>query len=319
MDVEAFMSTAPGVPLRSQAPPSCVSESGTEASSGDDDAMSFQKHNVNEEPDDDDSSAVSSVKSVRRRPPRPTARSTAKDMAEKGDLLFKIERMRKRGLGSSRTLSLEDDLQDIQMEYARLVKNSNIDKSIAFQRSLLVSVASGMEYLNSAFDPMGIKLDGWSGHLNDTMPDYDDVLEELAEKWGSGPSNVPPELKLVFMLVSSGAMFHLQSTMFKSAPGMDEVMKENPELAREFAAATARSMAKSDKTSGPQKSMSKMMGSMFGAGNPKARVSKPDTHDIDELLGEEDLFSESSESAPGSIMDELEQELHSEGPIVMDI
>jgi hypothetical protein len=34
-----------------------------------------------------------------------------------------------------------------------------------------------------------------------------------------------PELKLIFMLVSSGAMFHLQSTMFQSAPGMDEVMK----------------------------------------------------------------------------------------------
>jgi hypothetical protein len=241
-------------------------------------------------------------------------------MADKGDLLFKIERMRKRGIGGSRSLSMDDDLQDIQMEYDRLVKNANVDKSIAFQRSLLISLASGMEYLNSTFDPMGIKLDGWSGHLNDTMPDYDDVLEELAEKWGSGPSSMPPELKLVFMLVSSGAMFHLQSTMFKSAPGMDEVMKENPELAREFAAATARSMAKNDKSSGPQKSMSKMMGSMFGGGNPAARVAKPNTQDIDELLGEEDLFSESSGgSSPGSIMDELEQELQSEGPIVMDI
>jgi hypothetical protein len=33
---------------------------------------------------------------------------------------------------------------------------------------------------------------------------------------GSGPSGTPPSW-LIFMLVSSGAMFHLQSTMFKRA------------------------------------------------------------------------------------------------------
>jgi hypothetical protein len=114
-------------------------------------------------------------------------------------------------------------------------------------------------------------------------------------------------------------MFHLQSTMFKSAPGMDEVMKENPELARDFAAATARSMAKNGRSSGPQKSMANMMGSMFGGGKQGAAVARPETNDVDELLGEEDLFSESSVSAAGSILDELEQELHADGPIVMDI
>jgi hypothetical protein len=38
--------------------------------------------------------------------------------------------------------------------FASSVKNANVDKSIAFQRSLLISFASGAEYLNSTFDPM---------------------------------------------------------------------------------------------------------------------------------------------------------------------
>jgi hypothetical protein len=49
--------------------------------------------------------------------------------------------------------------------------------------------------------------------------------------YGSGSTNLPPELKLMFMIMTSGAMFHLSATMFKSA-GIDEVMKENPDLAR---------------------------------------------------------------------------------------
>lgn len=310
-DVQAFMSTAPGKVLRP--PPASVIESDSEsesaAASSDDDAMSFKRQSVA-------SSIKASPKAASRR--RVPQKSRASETAEKGDLLYKIDRMRKRGIGGARTLSIDDDLEDIQVEFARLTKNANVDKSIAFQRSLLISFASGAEYLNSTFDPAGIKLDGWSEHLNDSMDNFDDVLEDLAEKWMSGPSGMPPELKLVFMIVSSGAMFHLQSTMFKSAPGMDEVMKENPELARDFAAATARSMAKSGKATGPQKSMAGMMGGMFG--NSASSVPRPSTQDVDDLLGEEDLFSESSGgSAAGSILDELEQELQSNGPIVMDI
>lgn len=248
-------------------------------------------------------------------------KSQATELAEKSDLLYKIDRLRKRGVGGARSLTTDDDLEDIQIEHARLTKNANVDKSIAFQRSLLISFASGAEYLNSTFDPAGIKLDGWSESLQDGLSNYDDVLEELAMKYGTGPSGMPPELRLIFMIVSSGAMFHLQSTMFKSAPGLDEVMKENPELARDFAAATARSMAKNGKSTGAQKSMAGMMGGMFGRGKASATVPKPATQDVDDLLGrEEDLFSESSGgSAAGSILDELEQELADDGPIVMDI
>jgi hypothetical protein len=47
----------------------------------------------------------------------------------------------------------------------------------------------------------------------------------------------------MFMIMTSGAMFHLSATMFKSA-GIDEVMKENPDLAKDVAAAMARSAEK---------------------------------------------------------------------------
>ena len=43
-----------------------------------------------------------------------------------------------------------------------------------------------------------------------------------------------PELKLLFML-GSAAMLHMTNTMFKSSmPGMDDIMRQNPELMQQF-------------------------------------------------------------------------------------
>ena len=54
-----------------------------------------------------------------------------------------------------------------------------------------------------------------------------------------------PELKLLFMLGGSAAMLHMTNTMFKSAiPGMDDIMKQNPELMKEFTNAAVNSMQK---------------------------------------------------------------------------
>ena len=106
---------------------------------------------------------------------------------------------------------------------------------------MLIAV-TGIEFLNTRFDPFDIKLEGWSESVHEGISDYDDVFEELHEKYQS-KSNMPPELKLLFMLAGSGFMFHLTNTMFKSSlRGMDDIMKQNPELMKQFAQATAASM-----------------------------------------------------------------------------
>ena len=52
-----------------------------------------------------------------------------------------------------------------------------------------------------------------------------------------------PELKLLFQLASSGIMIHMTNTMFKSAlPGMDDIMRQNPDLMNHFTKAAISSM-----------------------------------------------------------------------------
>ena len=55
-----------------------------------------------------------------------------------------------------------------------------------------------------------------------------------------------PELKLLFQLGGSAIMVHMTNTMFKSSmPGMDDIMKQNPELMQQFTQAAVSSMGES--------------------------------------------------------------------------
>ena len=55
-----------------------------------------------------------------------------------------------------------------------------------------------------------------------------------------------PELKLLFQLGGSAMMVHMTNTMFKSAmPGMDDIMRQNPDLMRSFQNAAVNSMSQS--------------------------------------------------------------------------
>ena len=74
------------------------------------------------------------------------------------------------------------------------------------------------------------------------MDDYDDIFAELHEKYKS-KAKMAPELKLLFQLGGSAIMVHMTNTMFKTAmPGMDDIMRQNPELMQQFTQAAVGSM-----------------------------------------------------------------------------
>ena len=111
---------------------------------------------------------------------------------------------------------------------------------------MLMAFVSGIEFLNNKFDPFDLKLDGWSEAVNENMDEYDEVFGELHEKYG-GKTKVAPELKLLFMLGGSGLMLHMTNTMFKSSmPGMDDIMRQNPELMQQFTQAAVNTMGESN-------------------------------------------------------------------------
>ena len=81
-----------------------------------------------------------------------------------------------------------------------MIKSEKEKKSIKFQSKMLMAFISGIEFLNGKFDPLDIKLDGWSESVSENIDEYDEIFGELHEKYGS-KAKMAPELKLLFMSV----------------------------------------------------------------------------------------------------------------------
>ena len=162
---------------------------------------------------------------------------------EKIDILYKFRKLEGQGIRTTMNYNMNSNLEDMRSEYYKLKKQRETDNSIKFQRKILMAAVTGAEFLNNKFDPFDIKLDGWSESVNDNINDFDEIFEELAEKY-TGKSDMAPELKLVMAIGGSAFMFHLTQTLFKSSmPGMGDIMQQNPDLMKQFAQAAVGSMA----------------------------------------------------------------------------
>jgi len=163
----------------------------------------------------------------------------------KFDLLCKFERLRDKGIKLPKTFSMSSNYEEMNHEYERLLHHRKMDNSVKMQRRMLVSFASMAEFVNNKTgNPFDVNLDGWSEHVNEEINTYDEVFEDLYEKYKES-ANMAPELKLVFMVASSAFWFHISNNMSKSVMGnmnMGDMFKNNPNLMNQFKDAAMGSM-----------------------------------------------------------------------------
>jgi hypothetical protein len=179
---------------------------------------------------------------------------------EKAEYIRLLDRLEQKGIHAHKKFTMESDYNEVKSEVERLTRQRECDQSVKFQRKMMVAFITAVEFLNNKFDPLDLKLNGWSESIHENITDYDDVFEELHEKY-KGKGEMAPELKLMLMVGGSGFMFHLTNTMFKtSLPGMNDIMRQNPDLMKQFASAAASSVGQQNP------GFSNLMGGMFGGG-----------------------------------------------------
>jgi hypothetical protein len=163
-------------------------------------------------------------------------------LREKFTFLNKLENLERKGVRLTKKYSMDSNLDEMKGEYESIIAEKEKSNSMKFQGKMLMAAITGIEFLNNRIDPFDIKLDGWSEQINENIEDYDDIFAELHEKYNS-KVKLAPELKLLFQLGGSAIMVHMTNTMFKSAlPGMDDIMRQNPELMQQFTQAAVNSM-----------------------------------------------------------------------------
>jgi hypothetical protein len=174
------------------------------------------------------------------------AATASKDtLRERFSYLRKLEDLELKGVRLTRKYTMDSSLEEMKGEYENILAEKERSNNVKFQGKMLMALITGVEFLNSKFDPFDIKLDGWADQINENISDYDDIFAELHEKYKS-KAKLAPELKLMFQLGGSAIMLHMTNTMFKSSvPGIDDIMKQNPELMQKFTQAAVNSMGAS--------------------------------------------------------------------------
>jgi hypothetical protein len=158
---------------------------------------------------------------------------------EKIEILNKLQRLEQKGFPVSRRYTMDNSLEEMKDEYERLLDARNLEASLRFQRQALMGIVTGLEWANGKFDPFDLKLDGWSESVHENAEDFDDVFEELYDKY-KDKGKMPPEARLIFSLAGSGFMCHVSNTFLRSRmPNVDDVLRNNPDLARQVAGAAA--------------------------------------------------------------------------------
>ena len=178
----------------------------------------------------------------RREPPRKSAEELLQEKNAKEEILWQLEKYRRLGVQGVKKFNMSSELSEMESEFTKIKKQRELEGSVKFQRKCLVAFATGTELLNNKIDMLDFKLDGWSEQVNEGIDEYNEVFEELHEKYKE-KAQIAPELKLLFMMGGSAFMYHITNSMFKnSVPGMEDIMRQNPDLMKQFANAAINQM-----------------------------------------------------------------------------
>lgn len=154
--------------------------------------------------------------------------------AQKSECLQKLHRYAQQGFPVPQHLGMRSSLEELQGECDRIKRGIDVQNSIAFQRRMLVTFVTGMEYVNGMYDPLQYigapspQLQGWSKNVMSEIDSFDSIFEELFEKYRNRVA-MPPELQLFLALSMSAVACHVQnSTPGIFRPGMQQQKAAQP-------------------------------------------------------------------------------------------
>lgn len=137
--------------------------------------------------------------------------------------------------------NMDSNYEEVEDEYEGALEDKRKRNAVKLQQNWMITAINTIEYGNAMFNPFDISLDGWGESVSEDIDSYDEIFEQLHEKYKGG--KMSPELALLLKLGFSASVIHFSNKALSSAtPGFNDVMKQSPELMRMFTNATVDSM-----------------------------------------------------------------------------
>ncbi len=174
-------------------------------------------------------------------PAAPKRMSEEAVQREKYEILRKFERLSKLGVPMRKRFTIDSPLEEMKMEMEFIKREKSMDATIKQFSEWFVTGMSAMEYgsKNIAFlKAFGLQLDGLSEAAQMNVADLEDDFEELYDLYGEN-MKMHPLVRIPLRTCMMVYMVHLTNQMTRKAPipNIDEIMRQNPDIARQLASA----------------------------------------------------------------------------------
>ena len=201
----------------------------------------------------------------------------------KEELLAKLSRLEAKGYKPVKIFTFSNSLEEIENIYAKTLYQKKLDEAIKMQGKILIGVVGFIEKVNEKYNPFDLYLSGWSESVMTDLDSYDEVFEELYEKY-KDQIDMGPEVKLLGMVVMSGVYFHFSKSVLESAessiPNIKKVLNDNPELKKQVINASAKGMQEQPaKTTTDKGLIPNLLSSFIGDNNPLMNMFKSSNND----------------------------------------
>jgi hypothetical protein len=159
-------------------------------------------------------------------------------------MIKKLEEWAEKGTYKNGSVfNMDSDYDEVEDEYEGALEEKRKKDSIKLQGWWFTTVVSTLEYGNAFINPFDLNLDGWSEQVSEDLDSYDEIFGELHEKYKGG--KMAPEVSLLLRLGFSAAVVNMSNKMLSSAtPGVNDVIKQSPELMKMFTNAAVDTMSK---------------------------------------------------------------------------
>ena len=166
-------------------------------------------------------------------------------LKEKYELLRKFERLSKLGVPMRKRFTIDSPLEEMKLELEFIKREKSMDATIKQFSEWFVTGMSALEWGSknvTMLRAFGLQLDGLSEAAQMNVVDLEDDFEELAEIYGDS-MKMHPLVRIPLRTCMMVYMVHLTNQMTRKAPipNIDDIMKQNPDIARQLASAAMQS------------------------------------------------------------------------------
>jgi len=158
----------------------------------------------------------------------------------KYELLRKFERLGKMGVPIRKRFTMDSPLDEMEMELEFVRKEKAMDSTIKQFSEWFITGMSALEWGSKNVSMMkmfGLQLDGLSQSAQMNVGDLEEDFEELYDLFGD-KMRMHPLVRIPMRTCFMVYMVHLTNQMAMKAPvpNIEEILKQNPDIARQMAA-----------------------------------------------------------------------------------